>query len=267
MTEFSITRRSFGALSAAGIVSAALPNVALAQSSLEAIKSRGTLRVGWAIWVPYMFLDPATRQKTGITVSLVEALTAQLGVKPEYVETSWATMVAGIQAGQYDMTMPLGVSEERAKAVTFTNPVVNQNWGLVVPKDKVGNYQSWQDLNKPSMRISASMGSTGVKFLQALDKAQHLLVKDGSDSIAQLMSNQADAWMCPFDTARTAQQKQPNLALVPGPAIAKEAVALSVRKNDLELKGKLDQLIAEMKANGQLLALIKQYGLDETSIS
>lgn len=270
MKPSTITRRSFGAISAAALAQGlGIPTGALAQNApaLETIKSRGALKIGWAIWVPYMFLEPSTRERVGITTSLMEAITGQLGVKPEYVETTWATMVAGLQAGQYDITMPLGVSEERAKAVTFTEPVVYQNWGLTVLKDKAGNYKSWHDLNKPGMRISATMGSTGAKFLQALDKATHSLVKDGSESISQLLTGQADAWMAPYDTSRVAQQKQPALTLVGGPPIQKEGVALAVRKGEMALKARLDEIVGELRRNGQLLAMIKKYGLDETSLA
>lgn len=269
MNASKISRRSFGALSVAGLATGAgLPTLASAQSgtNLDTIKSRGVIRIGWAVWVPYMYLDPASRERVGITMSLTQAIAEKLGVRAEYVETTWATMVAGLQANQYDMTMPLGISEERARAVTFTEPVVYQNWGLTVHKDKVGNYKSWQDLNKPGMRISASMGSTGVKFLQALDQATPSLVKDGSESISQILTGQADAWMAPYDTSRVAQQKQPALVLVPGPPIAKEGVALSVRKNEMALKAKLDEIVGELRRNGQLLAMIKKFGLDETSL-
>jgi len=128
-----------------------------------------------------------------ITVSIGGALADHLGGKAEFVQTTWATMVAGLQAGQYDMTMPFIITEERLKAVTFTDPILKSTWCLVVPENKVKNYQSWQDLNKPGMRISATLGSSAPRFMAMLDKTEHLMMKDGSDSIAQLLTGQADA--------------------------------------------------------------------------
>jgi len=266
-----MTRRSFAVLGAIGIAQCVAfgPAIALAQSAsgLDAVKKRGTLRIGWGVWVPYMFLDPKTRQLTGITVSLGNALAEQLGVKAEFVETSWTTMVAGLQAGQYDMTMPYIITEERSKVVTFTDPIFKSSWGLMVPESKVGNYKSWHDLNKPGMRISTTLGSSAPRFLKLLDQAEHLMMKDGSDSIAQLLTGQADAWLSQYDAFRTAQQQHPNLAVVPGPAIGQEDVALAMSKGDESLKAAVDGVIAELKRSGKLLAMIKAYGLTESSIA
>lgn len=217
--------------------------------------------------MPYMFLDPATRQPTGITVGLAQGIAEHMGVKAEFVETTWATMVAGVQAGQYEMTMPCAITDERARAVSFTVPIINQNWGLTVHKNKVGQYKTWQDLNKPGVRITATMGSTGAKFAKILDKADHILVKDGSDSIAQILTGQADAMMAPWDTIRNAAKQQPNLALVPGTSIATEEIGMGLRKDDAQLKAAADAAIAEMKKNGKLLALVQQYGIEGSSLA
>lgn len=265
------SRRRFVALAGGAMASAAGllgSTTALAQeSSVEAIKQSGVLRIGWGIWVPYMFLDPATRKTTGITVSLGNALAERLGVRAEFIETTWTTMVAGLQAGKYDMTMPYLITEERAKVVAFSDPILKSNWGLMVPKSKVAQYKSWRDLNQPNVRITTTLGSSAPRFLKLLDQAQHLLMKDGSDSIAQLLTGQADAWLSQYDAFRVAARQQPNLAIVAGPPIGQEDVALAVSKTNVTLKTALDQAIADFKRNGRLLAMIKEYGLDETSIA
>lgn len=271
MADSLLTRRSFAILGATGIVQCAALGSGTASaetmSGLDAVKKRGSLRIGWGIWVPYMFLDPKTRQLTGITVAVGDAIAEHLGVKAEFVQTTWAPMVAGLQAGQYDMTMPFIVTEERMKAVTFTDPILKSNWCLVVPESKVKNYRSWHDLDKPGIRISTTLGSSAPRFLKLLDKSEHLLMKDGSDSIAQLLTDQADAWLTQYDAFRTAQQQHSGLAVVPGPSIGQEDVAFAVTKGDTTLKAALDGEIAELKHSGQLLRMIEKYGLNESSIA
>ena len=271
MRNHRLTRRSFCALAAAAFVPGTFflaPGAkAQAASNLDAIKKRGTLRIGWGIWVPYMYLDPQTRKQTGVTVAIGNALAEKLGVKAVFVETTWATMVAGLQAGQYDMTMPYIITEERAKVVTFTNPILRTNWGLMVPQSKVAQYKSWQDLNKPGIRITTTLGSSAPRFLKLLDKAEHLLMKDQTDSIAQLLTGQADAWLSQYDAFRAAQKQQPNLAVVPGPSLGYEDIALAISKDDIQLKNAIDNVFAELKSSGKLLALIKEFGLTESSIA
>ena len=118
-------------------------------SALEEAKSRGTLKVGWGVWWPYIYRDPQTKELRGLDVDLFHELTKQMGVKLEFVEDSWATIIAGLQAKKFDVLLPLVPTPPRLQAATFSKPVFRVSHALMVQKKDVGKYQDWQDLDKP----------------------------------------------------------------------------------------------------------------------
>lgn len=259
------------ALGTAAIVPALGLDAARAQleSTIDSVKKAKVLRVGWATYFPYMFLDPKTRELSGITVGLFDDLAAALGgVKVVYVEDSWATLIAGFQANKYDMMMPLVNTPQRAEVVGFSLPITKIALGLAVLKKDLNKYSSWRDLDKPGMRISTTLGSSvQTTITPILHQAQLVLVKSGNESVAQLLSGRADAWANTYDAFKFMQKEQPDLGVVPGPAMGFDQVALAHRKGDVETKNWLDKFVSTERANGSLLRIIEKYGLDNSFLA
>jgi len=238
-----------------------------APSALDQIAKRGALRVGWAVYLPYMFRDPKTQEPSGITVDLGQAMAKELKVKVEFVEDSWATMIAGLQAGKFDVTMPLAITEARAQAVSFSDPMTKIHFGRAVRKADVQNYKTWQDLDKPDKRVTTTLGSSAQPLLVKFKQAQVLLVKDAADSIAQVLTDRADAWLNPYDAFKLAQKQQPDLAVVPGPALGYQEIAFAVRQGDVTFRDWVSRFVKQQKQSGNLLTVIQKYGLDQSYVA
>ena len=70
---------------------------------LSTIQSRGTLIVALeGAWQPWSFHD-ADDTLVGYDVEVSRAIAEKLGVEPEYVESDWDSLFAGMDAGRYDM--------------------------------------------------------------------------------------------------------------------------------------------------------------------
>lgn len=100
---------------------------ALAESSptIQAILDRGVLRGGVAIAPPWLMENPSTGELEGPNTLFVEAIATALGVKHEYVDAGWDTIVAGLQAKNYDIAIaPVFATAARLEVidiVTFTS--------------------------------------------------------------------------------------------------------------------------------------------------
>ncbi|QKW34518.1 ABC transporter substrate-binding protein [Actinomadura sp. NAK00032] len=87
----------------------------------DAIKSDGKIAVGInAAYPPNESVDPASQKIVGWEVDLFNAVAAKLGLKTEYHNAGFDTIIPGIQSGKYE----IGVSsftdtKEREKAVDF----------------------------------------------------------------------------------------------------------------------------------------------------
>ncbi|MFL6556744.1 MAG: transporter substrate-binding domain-containing protein, partial [Bacillus sp. (in: firmicutes)] len=70
---------------------------------LKTIKDKGTLLVGTeGTYPPFTFHD-TSGNLTGFDVDLATEVAKRLGVKPEFKETQWDAMFAGLDAKRFDM--------------------------------------------------------------------------------------------------------------------------------------------------------------------
>jgi polar amino acid transport system substrate-binding protein len=87
----------------------------------DAIKSDGKISIGTdASYPPNESVDPASQKIVGWDIELFDAVAAKLGLKTEYHNAGFDTIIPGVQSGKYE----IGVSsftdnKEREKAVDF----------------------------------------------------------------------------------------------------------------------------------------------------
>ena len=92
---------SSAAGSAAGsAASGSASSAAAADDQLSAIQNRGTLIVALeGAWQPWSFHD-ASDTLVGYDVEVSRAIAETLGVEPEYVESDWDSLLAGLDEGR-----------------------------------------------------------------------------------------------------------------------------------------------------------------------
>ena len=73
---------------------------------------------------PYMFPDPKDPKKLiGFEVDIVEALAAEMGRKPVYVNNAWDNLIPGLDRNLYDIAINgLEVTPEHEETVNFSIP-------------------------------------------------------------------------------------------------------------------------------------------------
>ncbi len=78
-----------------------LPYRGLCAGTLEQVKARGTLRWGGDIQggEPYVFQDPQDSTRlVGFEAEIADALARRLGVRAEFVQNDWQTLMASTRA-------------------------------------------------------------------------------------------------------------------------------------------------------------------------
>ena len=177
---------------AAALVAATLAGAAQAQdteSYWQKVQSAGVLRCGAAVAPPYVMRDPATGEYSGFFADLCTEFAEVLGVKPEFVDTTWDNIVAGLQAGRWDMSLALNRTPVRAMAVDFSIPAMEYQISLVYNKanPKIGeNPVSVADVDKEGVTIAVMSGTAQDKAISAAVKNATLLrVVMGLEEIQQ----------------------------------------------------------------------------------
>lgn len=133
---------------------------ALAESSptVAAILERGTLRGGVALAPPWLIEDPQSGELQGPNTLIMERLGEELGVEPEYIDSGWDNIVAGLQAGNFDIAVaPVFATPERLEVIDVVNFTQAGTCYLVgADNDEI---DSLDDLNSPDVTFGTLAGT------------------------------------------------------------------------------------------------------------
>ena len=161
-----------------------------ASDQLAAIQASGKLIVALeGAWQPWSYHDESDTL-VGYDVEVSRAIAEKLGVEPEYVESDWDSLFAGLDAGRYDLVCNgVEVTEERAKTYDFTTPYGYIHTALAVRKDNE-DIKSFEDLAGKTtanslastyMELAESYGAT-VQGIDTLEETIQLLTAGRIDA-------------------------------------------------------------------------------------
>ena len=159
-------------------------------NKLDSIQKSGKLVVALeGAWQPWSYHD-SSDTLVGYDVEVSRAIAEKLGVEPEYVESDWDSLFAGLDAGRYDMVCNgVEVTEERAKTYAFTTPYGYIHTALAVRKDNE-EIHSFEDLKGKTtanslastyMELAESYGAT-VQGIDTLEETIQLLTAGRIDA-------------------------------------------------------------------------------------
>ena len=257
LTLAGCSSNSGSSAAASGAASSAASTGAADQ--LAAIQANGKLVVALeGAWQPWSYHDESDTL-VGYDVEVSRAIAEKLGVEPEYVESDWDSLFAGLDAGRYDMVCNgVEVTDERALTYDFTTPYGYIHTALAVKKDN-DTIQTFEDLKGKTtanslastyMELAESYGAT-VQGIDTLEETIQLLTAGRIDatlnadvSFYDYLNVHPDA-----DFKLVAQTEDAS------------HVAIPVRKGDdsASLLEAINTAIEELRADGTLKALGEKY--------
>lgn len=162
-------------------------------STWDAIQDRGSLRIGVTQAPPWYFKNPTTNEWSGLGVSVGSAMAETMGVDLEPVEVTWGTAVSALQASQIDLMFVLDATPSRAMAIDFpAQPLLY--YALAVLADEDLTIATWEDLNKPDIKIAVTQGTTMDSYVSArLDQAEILRFPSNGEAVAAFQSRRVNA--------------------------------------------------------------------------
>ncbi|MGH4122604.1 MAG: amino acid ABC transporter substrate-binding protein [Clostridium sp.] len=215
---------------------------------LSKIKSEGKIRIGTeGTYAPYTFHDK-TGKLTGFDVEIAEEVSKRIGVKPEFVETKWDGMVAGLAAKRFDMVVnQVGIKPDRQLKYDFSNPYIVSKAVLIVSSadntikkfaDLKGK-KSAQSLTSNLAKIAEENGA----LLQPVDSF--------NQSIDLLVSKRVDATVNDSLSYLDIKKQKPELAIkVVDEEGNAQPSAIMFNKGNKELVDATNKALADMKSDG-----------------
>lgn len=250
-----------------------LGDLAFAQpkSTWDAIKERRTFRVGATQAEPWYFKDPRTNQWSGFAISVANEIAQTMGVKLEIVETTWGNAVPALQANQIDLMFVLDATPQRALAVDFIMTPLLYYALAVLHREKL-KVETWEDLNKPEVNISVTVGTTIDRYItERLKKANILRFPTNDETVAAFQSGRSDVASL-FHPALTMLQKKVGMGKITLPKpIRFSTSSVAVRREPNPVwRDYLTHAIAYYYNTGKLQEFYEQFlrerGIDPKSV-
>ncbi|MBC7609506.1 MAG: transporter substrate-binding domain-containing protein [Polaromonas sp.] len=237
-----------------------LPPMALAQtaaaaatSSLDTVQKAGVLRICTpGDYKPFSFQKPDGAFE-GIDVDLMTSLTTSLGVKPEWIKTSWSNLMPDMLAGKCDMAVGgISVTTERQKKAFFSTAYMINGKTPIARCADVAKYQSVADIDKPATRVIFNPGGSNERFARAnFKQAQMRLNPENLTIFDEILANRADVFVTESAEAVTQQRLKPGLcAINPDKPLQYGEMAYLLPRGDVPFKAYVDQWMHLAKASG-----------------
>lgn len=215
-----------------------------------------------------------TGKLVGAEVELGEALAAQMGLKADFVESSFAAVIPTLQAKQCDVIMAqLYIKPEREKVVDFV-PYLYSGTGIAVSEQHPVAITGLDD-SLCGKKVILAVATTAESLAQEQSDKCTAAGKPAVDitrtnqadvSIQQLQNGQVDAFMDTAETLGYYATKTGAQIQMAGKPFGTIKIGAATMKGNTELHDAIGQALSELESNGAYAKILDQWGMSDLSI-
>jgi polar amino acid transport system substrate-binding protein len=238
-------------------------------SRLDAIRGRGVLLWGGDIQggEPYVYRDPNDPSRLiGFEVAIADALARELGVRAEFVQSDWSTLIPSLERGGFDIAMNgVEVTKARSGRVAFTRPYYVFAERLMArrgdarfaplasapPPPATRGADALPDLS--GLRIATLSSSLAFELLR--DRAEVVAYEGVEEPYVDLLQGRVDAVLLDDVIASRYGETKPELEVVSD--VAEGYYAIAIDRNESELAQAIDAALARIIATGELRTILE----------
>jgi len=229
--------------------------------ALARLRARGTLRWGGDVQggEPYVFQDlrPGSGL-TGFEVEIADGLARRLGVRAEFVQNDWQTLIPSLERGDFDVALNgIEVTPARRARVAFTRAYYAFSETLVVPRAGGDGVHGLGDLR--GRRVGTLEGSLAYDLLRAAPGLDVVLYEGVEEPYLDLERGRLAAVV--LDNIIAARYGLPRPTLRDAGTVGEGVYAIALRPDEPELLGAVDGALAAMMGEGDLHAILARWSL------
>lgn len=205
-----------------------------ADSVLEVIKKRGSLKVGLSTFTPWAMRDK-NGQLIGYEIDVARRLAEDMGVKAEFVPTAWDGIIPALLTGKFDLIIGgMTITPERNLTVNFTVPYANSGTHMVAHKERAAGFKTLEDFNQPEVVLTARRGATPAAAAKRLmPKATLRQFDEDALALQEVLNGKAHAFVTSTPTPAFEALKHPDQLFLPiAEPFVQGAEGFALRKGD-----------------------------------
>ena len=230
------------------------------------IVERGTLLVGTTgDYRPLSFRE-SDGSYWGFGIEIAKEIANELGVKTEFVQTSWPTLTADVLKEPQIFDLAIGgitITDARRETMLMSEGYLANGKTILCRASEADRFRSLADIDKPEVRVMVNPGGLNEKFANANLTHAQIIVHQKNEEIPSLIAEgKADVMITEITEAPYYVQTDTRLAapLLNEPFTHGE-IGVLMQKGQEDLLQMVNSKIEKMKADGTLRRLHEKYGL------
>lgn len=193
---------------------------------------------------------------TGFEIEVGDAIAAKMGVKVEWKALGFDALLTGLRQDRWDLVIAsFGVTEERSKAVTFSQPHYCSGGVVVSKSDDIRTVAS---LNGKTVAVQ-----TGTTYFENIKKVPGIKevrnLPQDTDARAALQNGRVDVWVTDKFVAKAALDANSSAGLKIGDLVFVEKIAAAVKKGNTSLATVYNKALNDILADGTFKAISEKY--------
>lgn len=233
-------------------------------NKLEEIKNKGVLTIGTsADYPPYEFHKEINGEDkiVGLDIMIAEELAKELGVKLEIKDMKFDGLLGALKSQNIDMVMAgMTPTEERKKAVDFSDTYYNGSNVILVKKENLDKYKTIEDLK--NARIGVQKASLQENIVKDVIKAKNIKsLSKIQDIVLELENNNIDAVVISKATTKGYLKQYKDLACTNVDSIEGETEGSAIPVNKSENKAFLNEVnkvLNKLKKEGKIEEFVEK---------
>lgn len=228
-------------------------------SDLAYVQNKGTLIVGITNYAPMDYKEEGSDEWVGFDADFARLTAEKLGVTVEFIEIDWDNKFLELRGKTIDCVWNgMTITDEALANASVSNPYVKNAQVVVMDSDKLADYATVESLAE--LTFAAEAGSAGAKALDE-NKLEYTEVLTQADALQEVKSGAADACVIDITMANAMTGEGTSYAgLGYQLELTTEEYGIAFRQGS-DLTAAVNEIMAELKADGSLQKLADQYEL------
>lgn len=199
-------------------------------------------------------------QIVGADVDMVNAIAEELGVKVEWSDTDFDTMLASLQAGNVDIGVSgISATDERKENMLFTDNYYVPKQNVVIKKTDMDKYTEIADFK--GKKVGAQKGSIQEGVVQAqFTDSQLVAIAKIPSLVMEVKSGSLDALVLEDKIAASyvAQNEDLVIADVEVTSTDDESYSIALPKGSEDLQEELNSILKKLIEEGKIAEFVEK---------
>ena len=235
-------------------------------SSVAEIKARGTVLIGTTgDYRPLTYMEENGKY-WGFGIEIAEKIAQHLGVKAEFVPTSWVTLSADTQATLKKFDFAIGgitITESRKETMLMSQGYLANGKTILCRAEDSERFQALSDIDKSDVRVMVNPGGLNEKFAHENLKNAKIIVFNQNELIPnEIAVGNADVMITEITEAPWYVKNDSRLdaPLLTAP-FTHGQIGVLMQKGQEDLLALVNNILSQLEKDGTLSQLRQKYGL------